>query len=585
MLKERTIGIVGIGPRGGHAFECLVVELAKKNALTGIHFLLFESTGNFGNGQVYSLDQSEANWINIHERILEIEGREAVNFGDIAIPPFPSYHEWISVNWEEASLTLTDSYPPRAKIGKYLKERFESLISALREANIVTLRTERIENLRLNNDQSITLSSSIEHYDQLNEVLLTIGHQPVKPSEEIVEWEQKTDQNTNNELFRSPYPLNNILEHELLSSNTKIAIRGFGLAAIDLIRAVANKFGAFNIEHLETQLCSYSTNYALKDLLFPYSPDGLPPVPKPLNAAVDKWFQPSEQQMSHFESAIGDRKTQREASDISFILKAFAPMAAEIFEHLPAPYNYQISEKTKIEQAVIEWLKDQSYEPPTMLPKDLSVLETLQAYVGMAVGRRAISLDYCIGQVWRHCQPSIYEELSYNVCSNNVAKEIVALDESTKRYSFGPPVESIQQLIALIKAGILNVDLVHNPDIKVTKKGWNLKKDELEHTIPIMVDSVLPSAKVDQVSSSLVKNFLTQNLIQPLDEELGIATTDKGYILSENDQELPMALLGRLAKGTVVGVDAILECLGKRPKIWAKEASRRHQQWLEKINQ
>lgn len=206
-----------------------------------------------------------------------------------------------------------------------------------------------------------------------------------------------------------------------------------------------------------------------------------------------------------------------------------------------------------------------------MLPKDLSVLETLQAYVGMAVGKRAISLDYCIGQVWRHCQPSIYEELSYNVCSNNVAKEIVALDESTKRYSFGPPVESIQQLIALIKAGILNVDLVHNPDIKVTKKGWNLKKDELEHTIPIMVDSVLPSAKVDQVSSSLVKNLLTQNLIQPLDEELGIATTDKGYILSENDQELPMALLGRLAKGTVVGVDAILECLGSAQKFGLKK--------------
>ena len=582
MLKERTIGIVGIGPRGGHAFESLVVELAKKNALSGIRFILFESTGNFGNGQVYSLDQSEANWINIHERILEIEGREAVNFGDIAIPPFPSYHEWISGNWEEASVTLADSYPPRAKIGKYLKERFESLVSALREANIVSLRTERIENLRLNDDQYITLSSSIEHYDQLNEVLLTIGHQPAEPSEEIVDWEQKTDQNKNIELFRSPYPLSNILEHELLSPNTKIAIRGFGLAAIDLIRAVANKFGAFNIEHPETQLFSYSTNYSLKNLLFPYSPDGLPPVPKPLNAAVDKWFQPSEQQMSHFEGAIGDRKTQREASDTSFILKAFAPMAAEIFERLPAPYNYQISEKAKVEQAVIEWLKDQSYEHPTMLPKDLSVLETLQAYVGMAVGKRAISLDYCIGQVWRHCQPSIYEELSYNVCSNNVAKEIVALDESTKRYSFGPPVESIQQLIALIKAGILNVDLVHNPDIKVTKKGWNLKKDELEHTIPIMVDSVLPSAKVDQVSSSLVKNLLTQNLIQPLDEELGIATTDKGYILSENDQELPMALLGRLAKGTVVGVDAILECLGKRPKIWAKEASRRHQQWLEK---
>ncbi|WP_262486210.1 hypothetical protein [Gillisia marina] len=38
-----------------------------------------------------------------------------------------------------------------------------------------------------------------------------------------------------------------------------------------------------------------------------------------------------------------------------------------------------------------------------------------------------------------------------------------------------------------------------------------------------------------------------------------------------------MAVLGRLSKGSVIGVDAILECFGPRVTDWAKAAAKRVQ--------
>ena len=53
--------------------------------------------------------------------------------------------------------------------------------------------------------------------------------------------------------------------------------------------------------------------------------------------------------------------------------------------------------------------------------------------------------------------------------------------------------------------------------------------------------------------------------------ELGIETKKNGIVISsENEKQIPIAVLGRLAKGSVIGVDAILECFGDRIEDWAK---------------
>ena len=211
---------------------------------------------------------------------------------------------------------------------------------------------------------------------------------------------------------------------------------------------------------------------------------------------------------------------------------------------------------------------------------NLSATEMMRDFVDMATGHGPVSLDFCIGQVWRHCQPSIYEKLSFNACSDSVFAEIIQLDESTKRYSYGPPVEAIQQLLALIEAGILNLDVVDDPEIELTEKGWRLHKPEKSLVTAIMIDSVLDPPQIKAVTSSLVKNMLSDNLIQAVHDKLGILTDENGYLIPKEDNKVPIALLGRLAKGTVIGVDAILECFSPRVDQWAKQAADNHIAWL-----
>ena len=138
-------------------------------------------------------------------------------------------------------------------------------------------------------------------------------------------------------------------------------------------------------------------------------------------------------------------------------------------------------------------------------------------------------------------------------------------------------------MLALYRAGVMTLDFANNPEFELTKNGWNILANKNITTADIMIDSVLDSPKINAVNSPIIKNMLANDLIEAVHDELGVATDEHAYVISNNpNNKLQIALLGRLAKGTVIGVDAILECFGKRAKNWAKKATEHHVNWLEK---
>ncbi len=83
--------------------------------------------------------------------------------------------------------------------------------------------------------------------------------------------------------------------------------------------------------------------------------------------------------------------------------------------------------------------------------------------------------------------------------------------------------------------------------------------------------------------SPLVKRMLSNDLIEVVHEYFGVLTNENGYLVRrDDDQFLPIAMLGRLAKGTIIGVDAILECFGPRPEKWASKAADNYFMWLDR---
>ncbi|MEM7656131.1 MAG: FAD/NAD(P)-binding protein [Bacteroidota bacterium] len=576
MSKKSVIGIVGIGPRGLFALEQFVVNLADWRVSKPIEILLFEATGNFGNGQVYEINQLETNWINISERILLLEERLERIWNEIHLPFFPSYHQWADIDPDSLNDSEPDRYPPRSKIGTYLQQRFESLANPLIQAGILQLFEEQVKKVTLTQTGTIQLSTDRQTIGNIDELLLTIGHQDTQLSEQLSAWKQHETKQGGIRVFEAPYPIRDFWESKALTPKRTIGIRGFGLAMIDVARGIASRFGRFEITDSATQQYRYHPQEEGVPLLVPFSLDGLPPAPKPLNAELDRWYEPSQAHLLTFEQHIGDSSVQRNANSPRFLFEAIAPIAANLYCQLAQTYAKEGDTKELIESVILDWLQDEQFEHRLLLSPTQPTRQMMEAFVGMATGYKPISLDFCVGQVWRHCQPSMYEQLSFNECKDEVFVKIIQVDERMKRYAYGPPVASIQQMIALVSAEVMTLDVVCDPSITLSPSGWHLRSEQSAIEVDTMINSVLDSPQIKAVRTPIIQHLLSDQIIEAVHDDLGVITNSAGYLIPKDQQtSAPIALLGRLAKGTIMGVDAILECFGDRPKVWASEAVRR----------
>jgi hypothetical protein len=299
-------------------------------------------------------------------------------------------------------------------------------------------------------------------------------------------------------------------------------------------------------------------------------------APKPLNLKIDRWFFPSEEEKENLKAAVGRKAEKGAEKNNHFLIDAMAPIIANVFESLEAKACPHKLSKLAIQDIISAYLADEEFKHDLIVPTGDPTEKILEAFVGMANGTKSISLDFCIGHVWRHCQPTLYKALSFSNLEEEVIADIVQLDERLKRYSYGPPVASLQQLLALIKADMVSLTFVNDPKIETTDKGWKLSKGKRSILVDLMVNSVLDSPKLLDINSPIVRNLLQESLVEPVHGELGIETYKNGCVsLQKERDEIPLAVLGRLSKGTLIGVDAILECFGIRSELWAEGVLRR----------
>ncbi|MFD2914222.1 FAD/NAD(P)-binding protein [Psychroserpens luteus] len=563
----KTLAIIGAGPRGLFALENLLYNLsASKKEL---QILVFDPSKFPGAGPVWYLEQADSNWTNITERaLIGLKGRTEIDYLDLKIPAFPSYHEWANYKQED---TEPDTFPPRHKIGQYLNERFESLHTILKSSPNFKFVESKVVSLEFTNDKLIVKTQNESYI--CNETLLTIGHQPTKQSQQLKSWHEHANTNNGLLVFDEPYPVSKF-DNLKNQTNRTIGLRGFGLAMIDVMRAlVINNFGNFKIIDPSTFESIYYKSKTQNLKLIPFSLDGLPLIPKPLNPEIDAWFQPTEDEISFFKSEIETyAQGNKQADSIDFLIKPIAKIISRIYEDLGSKAMPHNLDSHQLEAIVLAWLKNQDYKNTLIQDKTIAVYDLIKSYINMALGEQSISLDFCIGQVWRHCQPTLYTSFSHSNLDDELIEEVIALDESTKCYSYGPPIESMQQVLALVDADVLSLDFTNDPDIEFINEGWKLKNNKGENiTTSVMINSVLDSPKLLEVSSSIIENLIADDLIQPIHTKLGIETKKNGIVISsEIEKQIPIAVLGRLAKGSVIGVDAILECFGNRIKDWAK---------------
>ncbi len=562
--KMNVICIVGCGPRGLSSLESLMAALAKSNTQIEIQGYIFEPQKYPGAGWVWDLDQVDSNWMNISDRALcNLKGREEIEMPNFTIPTFPSYIDWMKSNRDHILAEEKDDFPPRRVMGTYLNERFNSIFSVLETHKLFQLIKAEVKDINYQEDRLVV----IDEFDNkflCSECLLSIGHQSTFDDDQIKKWKVYAN---NNKLLLvdNPYNFNiNDIKHE-----DKVAIRGFGLAMIDVVRMLTvEKGGVFKSGGTEGKLLFIPSEKSVQKIAS-FSLDGLPMVPKPLGYDVDRHFEVTEEQERQFEKAVRRAlKAATKLSNLDFLLDPFSEIAAEKYISHPA-VAFQTNVDT-IKQIIKEWLLDMSYSHPLILNTQLPTYDYMQNTVSMALGHAPPSIDFCVGQVWRHLQPKMYVVFSHCDLRDELMEKVIALDESTKRYSYGPPVESIQQLIALTEAGVLDLSFTKDPDIKCADLGWELSLHGKNEKYNVMIDSVLDAPKLVDIDSGLIIKLKQNDVLTPVTTDLGVQTHKDGVVeLSNAVKNVYLSILGRNAKGSVLGVDAILECFGPRIEDWA----------------
>ncbi len=221
-MKKR-IAILGAGPSGLFMYKRLV-----ESGLRDIDVEIFERKEQVGAGMPYSREGANK------EHITNVSGNE--------IPTIvTTVYEWVCTAdqsilkpYSITPLNFNDyKVLPRLLFGRYLEAQFNLLQDLAKEAGISTL-------LHL----GMEISDIVDKPDQ-EKVFVEYESLAIEPFDHVIictghSW-PKTDEGKTKGYFESPYPPAKLE----LKLNHPVAIRGSSLTAIDAVRTLARKNGAF----------------------------------------------------------------------------------------------------------------------------------------------------------------------------------------------------------------------------------------------------------------------------------------------------------------------------------------------------
>ena len=138
-----------------------------------------------------------------------------------------------------------------------------------------------------------------------------------------------------------------------------------------------------------------------------------------------------------------------------------------------------------------------------------------------------------------------------------------------ERLSFGPPAENTGRLIALIEAGLVNLNYLH-ADLVTDRNRLLLQSSENQIRVDRLINAVIPAC--DQFAeNSLLEQLLSSGWIRRMLGAGGIAVDGAARPIQLEEQTTEgLAIIGRSTEGCVLGNDTLSRELHSCPDQWAR---------------
>jgi uncharacterized NAD(P)/FAD-binding protein YdhS len=504
------IAIIGFGPKGLYALERLLDHAAMLGPDSHVAVDLFEPHASPAAGPNY--DPAQPSYLRMNF------AAEHVDMWWPRNRSVPQSERRSLVRWSSSVGETLDGndYPPRALVGRYLADGFDTLLRHVPPWATLRLRKDSVERVRPSRlGWDVIVAGAVA--DTYDEVLVATGH-----------------------VQGSPYPVERWLGPDRIPSGAVVAVRGFALTFIDVALALTEgRGGSFTRLDHPFRLRYVSPPEPIAAIL-PFSRTGRPMLPKPDPAVA-----------SSIDGLGGIADAGR-----SELMQLEGPieLTRDVLPIIERVANASLAASGARDAAEAgEWLAGAASGLPGT--SGLSAYGELERSLAVGSGLVSPDLSWALGQSWGSLYSAIVARLGGDQLIERDWPAFRHLLSELERVTFGPPPINAAKLLALVDAGQVDLTLV---------AGGEPQAD-------IVVDAVLPGPGVTADSDSVPAQLVADGHARVARFRRGLDVDADGCCRSTDGSPVGgLSSIGRPTEDSVIGNDTLTRMLHPIADRWAR---------------
>lgn len=559
-----TVCIVGGGPKGLYALEELFHRIKDEEILGEWNILWFNDTDDFGCGHNYQVDQPDFLLINYC-----IGHVDAWDRSRSTSKTFLSLLDWVKKFKAPNSDAKPTDFASRALVGHYLQYVAMQVVASKPSNVQLSLISEKVRNIESEPDGRLLLKTRSNKFISSN-VLLTTGH--CYRNLPLIDFPEDT---VPENYIVNPYPVEVLNK---IPSKTMVGIIGWGLTFIDVALQLTEGRGGY-FDKNNTYIPS-----GKEPVLFPFSRNQLPAMPRgpiygknvyKLHYLNEKWF-------AEMRTIQTQRKIDFQTEIFPWLIRElnFSYYSTQLQNREPSvveAYILSLSEKERFSYQDLLFPK----VPNAATPQDsyISYLEFLIAESDKGALRSPLM---AAASVWREAGTMIanlYRSGGFTGESQRYLDQ--ELFAAFSRTSYGPPIENMKKIKALMIAGVIQVQSEAAVEVTCNEDGnqFVLQSGENRKFVEFIVDARIARPNLPVHNSELYKNLSKDKLVKPYENDAYqpgcIAMDTAGKVL--NDQtDIPLYAYGSNTEGFLLDNDSLSRKKNNLAPAWAAATAQQY---------
>ena len=530
------VAIVGFGPRGLGCLERLAIEVKRWGPIpAAIHVTAHDPSPHPGASPPYAPGQPDSMLLNFPARHVDAWSED----NDLLAPAERlSLLDWLErfhPPWASG-----ECYVPRRLLGAYLRDCAELLLQALPPA--IRFHHVRGEVLDLEANEK---GWNVRHADPtldvegVDEVMVATGHGTWRRDETFDAWARRLPSAPSTRRLPSVYPVETCLAPDALPGGSVVGVRGFGLTWIDATLAVTSGRGGV-FEETGGAIPRYRASGGAEPLMVPFSRSGLPVMAKPGSDLVER---------------SGELTTLWESLRQGI-------RGAEVLT--PAG----LVERMKLAGTRARVALGGDTTGPG--PDRADPLRVMDRSVRVALGLIPPDAVWARGEAWRQAYPAVVDRCGEGGMAAAHAVDFARLTRALERYAYGPPPENLARMVALARAGHLDLRFVRMPRIREREGHLVLEARGAFIRLDVLLNAVTPPPGVHR-DTPLLHQLLCRGHLRRVPGWRAVAITSSAEGVGSGGHPTPgLSVVGRATEGWVLGNDTLNRSLHEHTRRWAR---------------